>query len=163
MKIWSWVGSSRVSCVHGFLPKLPSYLLLLWLSSLLWFCWMTGGWFWMHKVAIAVTDVVLDDTLLIDIVVKVLKIGSFVVVDRCCPVRRRWWFADHVVGIARLAFRGFPHLWTRFTGGSWPRHLSWSVDLRWSSPRVRKVYYNNTFTGHMSAVFGLCNLVIMRE
>ena len=43
----------------------------------------------MHKVDIAVTDVVLDDALLIDIVVKVLKIGSFVVVDRFCPVRRR--------------------------------------------------------------------------
>ena len=43
----------------------------------------------MHKVAIAVTDVVLDDTLLIDIVVKVLKIGSFVVVDRFCPVWTR--------------------------------------------------------------------------
>ena len=43
----------------------------------------------MHKVAIAVTDVVLDDTLLIDVVVKVRKIGSFVVVDHVCPVRRQ--------------------------------------------------------------------------
>ena len=64
----------------------------------------------MHNVAIAVTDVVLDDTLLIDIVVKVLKIGSFVVVDRFCPVRRRWWFLDHVGDITWLAFCGFPHL-----------------------------------------------------
>ena len=43
----------------------------------------------MHKVDIAVTDVVLDDALLIDIVVKVLKSGYFVVVDRCCLVGRR--------------------------------------------------------------------------
>ena len=43
----------------------------------------------MHKVDIVVADVVLDDALLIVIIVKVLKIGSFVVVDRFCPVRRR--------------------------------------------------------------------------
>ena len=35
----------------------------------------------MHKVDIAPTDVLLDDALLIVIVVKVLKIGSFAVVD----------------------------------------------------------------------------------
>ena len=39
----------------------------------------------MHKVDIAVTDAVLDDALLIDIVVNVLKIGSFVMVNRFCP------------------------------------------------------------------------------
>ena len=65
-----------------------------------WLSWLLDGWFCMHKVDIAVTDVVLDDALLIVIVVKVLKIGSFVVVDRFYLVRRRWWFADHVVGIA---------------------------------------------------------------
>ena len=43
----------------------------------------------MHKVDISVTDVVLDDALLIVIVVKVLKIGSFVVVDHFGPVWRR--------------------------------------------------------------------------
>ena len=54
-----------------------------------WFWWLISGWFCMHKVDIVVTNVVLDDALLIDIVVKVLKIGSFVVVDRFCLVRRR--------------------------------------------------------------------------
>ena len=49
------------------------------------FCWLMGGWFCMHKVDIAVTDAVLDDALLIDIVVNVLKIGSFVMVNRFCP------------------------------------------------------------------------------
>ena len=43
----------------------------------------------MHEVNIPVTDVVLDDALLIVTVVKVLKIGYFIVVDRFCPVRRR--------------------------------------------------------------------------
>ena len=53
------------------------------------FCWLEGGYICVHKVDIVVADVVLDDALLIVIIVKVLKIGSFVVVDRFCPVRRR--------------------------------------------------------------------------
>ena len=54
-----------------------------------WFRWLLDGWFCMCKVDIAVTGVVLDDALLSSIVVKVLKIGSFVVVDHVCPVRRQ--------------------------------------------------------------------------
>jgi hypothetical protein len=70
----------------------------------------------MRKVGISVVGVVLDSALVV-IVVKVLKVSYFVVADRFCPVRWRWWFVDHV-GDIRLAFCGFPHLLTRFTGGS---------------------------------------------
>ena len=54
-----------------------------------WFRCLLNGWFCMRKVDIAVTSVILDDALLIVIVVKVLKIDSFVLVDRSFPVRRR--------------------------------------------------------------------------